>query len=1296
MQGGKKFSGVCGGRDCSGGCKCYPEKGARMFIPELIVLLAAHEDGQLFTTEVAVSQVLLVLRDLVGSQVNWVTLASRGPKDRRGTRGQMASPDPKELLATQDRQDLEGNQVLMATMEHKETRGHQDHQECLAIMATRYILWSNPQPPPFVNMRRRTTGGHGVKGQKGDTLELSVFMERFRGPQGSPGLMGPRGVAGPQGPPGPPGPPGPKGDIGEPGPIFQPSALSGPSTNGRGEPGVMGFQGQRGDSGYPGIPGDRWALLVLLESLVPKERGENKERKVHEGNLDFQLRPLNSLMDYLELKAHQAPRDHVNQGCASVTSFTQLQDPQALLAIQEHLETQVTQVKWVSQEKEVCQGQVESLDHLDHRVLWVLGLWDPQEIKVFQVVRVLVVKESLAFLVTLDLTDLQALWDHQVSLESQMQCLDLLVNLDLLAWMVSLVSKGSLDCLGRKDSKVKEGNKAKKPLLDHQGLWDLGETKVSKVPKEARLLGYQLHSLENLGLLVPKGIKVLQETLASRETQGGEECQVSVGQKGKKGNPGYQADMDFQGFLDSQACQAPQAHLVNQFMSLYKGFSGDRGDRGDPGPPGPSIIKGERGERGDLGLNGSVGAQGDPGEAGLLGFRGISGLKGAKGSPGFSGFQGMIGLKGIQGFTGLQGEIGSSGAPGEKGSIGQPGEKGDRGLIGPPGKEPDIPRWVIVMMKGVKGDHGIPGEHGFTGPRGQKGFPGVPGGPGLHGLPGSPSYEKGLPGSPGSPGLPGSKGMPGQTGAPGIEGFPGMPGPRGDKGTSGAFGPTGDPGLDGPKGMAIYKKRWRKKIIFYFCSRELQKYDQDKNLSHWSLTLTGEEGAVVDLPGSTGLRGESGLPGLPGMKGLFGQPGDRGSPGFDGIQGPKGVQGQPGLEGLTGVFYYNRSFLHSLGPLGKQGYSGTQGPKGHPGTLGMPGEPGASGIPGQRGFPGLKGIFGLDGLKGQKGIRGFTGLDNWGLPGETGSKGEKGEPGTHSTDVGLPGSLGFKGTEGDPGFIGPQGQKGISGVSGTPGKPGKRGDIGLTGHRGLQGVKGSPGRPGTPGIPGMPGRSISVGYLLVRHSQSEDTPMCPLGMAKLWEGYSLLYFEGQEKAHNQDLGLAGSCLLRFNTMPFLYCHPGEICHYASRNDKSYWLSTLASIPMMPVEGVDIRPYVSRCSVCEAPSVAVAVHSQDSTIPKCPQGWRSLWIGYSFLMHTASGEGGGQSLMSPGSCLEHFRTTPFIECSGARGTCHYFSSKQSFWLASIAQTFQSSSATKTLKAGQILSQISRCQVCMKNL
>lgn len=84
-------------------------------------------------------------------------------------------------------------------------------------------------------------------------------------------------------------------------------------------------------------------------------------------------------------------------------------------------------------------------------------------------------------------------------------------------------------------------------------------------------------------------------------------------------------------------------------------------------------------------------------------------------------------------------------------------------------------------------------------------------------------------------------------------------------------------------------------------------------------------------------------------------------------------------------------------------------------------------------------------------------------------------------------------------------------------------------------------------------------------------------------------------------------------------------------------------------------------------------------------------------HTAAGnEGGGQSLSSPGSCLEDFRTTPFIECNGAKGTCHYFANKHSFWLTSVDKSFHTDLTAETLKAGQLLSRISRCQVCMKNL
>lgn len=95
------------------------------------------------------------------------------------------------------------------------------------------------------------------------------------------------------------------------------------------------------------------------------------------------------------------------------------------------------------------------------------------------------------------------------------------------------------------------------------------------------------------------------------------------------------------------------------------------------------------------------------------------------------------------------------------------------------------------------------------------------------------------------------------------------------------------------------------------------------------------------------------------------------------------------------------------------------------------------------------------------------------------------------------------------------------------------------------------------------------------------------------------------------VGQAGSCLPVFSTMPFSYCNKAA-CHYSSRNDKSYWLSTTAPIPMMPVFGQEIVSHISRCVVCETISPAVAFHSQDSSVPACPPGWRSLWTGYSFL------------------------------------------------------------------------------------
>lgn len=70
-----------------------------------------------------------------------------------------------------------------------------------------------------------------------------------------------------------------------------------------------------------------------------------------------------------------------------------------------------------------------------------------------------------------------------------------------------------------------------------------------------------------------------------------------------------------------------------------------------------------------------------------------------------------------------------------------------------------------------------------------------------------------------------------------------------------------------------------------------------------------------------------------------------------------------------------------------------------------------------------------------------------------------------------------------------------------------------------------PGPPGPTGDPGPEGFGPGhlSGFLLVLHSQTDGEPACPAGMPRLWTGYSLLYLEGQEKAHNQDLGMCAAC-----------------------------------------------------------------------------------------------------------------------------------------------------------------------------
>ncbi|XP_008401904.1 collagen alpha-1(IV) chain-like, partial [Poecilia reticulata] len=160
------------------------------------------------------------------------------------------------------------------------------------------------------------------------------------------------------------------------------------------------------------------------------------------------------------------------------------------------------------------------------------------------------------------------------------------------------------------------------------------------------------------------------------------------------------------------------------------------------------------------------------------------------------------------------------------------------------------------------------------------------------------------------------------------------------------------------------------------------------------------------------------------------------------------------------------------------------------------------------------------------------------------------------------------------------------------------------------GQVGGPGIPGRKGLRGLPGRAATHytdGFLIARHSQSIKVPDCPSGTSLIYSGYSLLFINGNERAHGQDLGTMGSCLPHFSTMPFLFCDTESTCRYASRNDYSYWLSTDKLMPanMVAVTADKVAPYISRCSVCETASKIIAFHSQNTLTPECPRGWETL-------------------------------------------------------------------------------------------
>lgn len=74
---------------------------------------------------------------------------------------------------------------------------------------------------------------------------------------------------------------------------------------------------------------------------------------------------------------------------------------------------------------------------------------------------------------------------------------------------------------------------------------------------------------------------------------------------------------------------------------------------------------------------------------------------------------------------------------------------------------------------------------------------------------------------------------------------------------------------------------------------------------------------------------------------------------------------------------------------------------------------------------------------------------------------------------------------------------------------------GPAGPRGASGAGGAPGGRGSHGE--LP---ESDGFLFTRHSQELQVPECPAGSSLVYSGYSLLFINGNNRAHGQDLGTA--------------------------------------------------------------------------------------------------------------------------------------------------------------------------------
>ncbi|PWA25190.1 hypothetical protein CCH79_00005266 [Gambusia affinis] len=830
-----------------------------------------------------------------------------------------------------------------------------------------------------------------------------------------------------------------------------------------------------------------------------------------------------------------------------------------------------------------------------------------------------------------------------------------------LAWMALMVFLGHQDPMAEKGTQETsfQLGQVQLVLLDHQELWGHPEF---------------LESLD---------IQDLQNGISGLEGP--------PGPQGRKGDPGDSGD------LGDTGAQGPPCTVCDIVGTPGPpGLPGRPGEQGVPGYPGQKGVKGDVGPpgRGQKGLKGNPGIPGPPGPAGPRG------VVGPPGDPGIHGLQGQKGEKGLPGTPG------SRSRPGNPGPPGQPGEKGERGFPG---------------RYGNTGDPGYPGRKGSTGP---VGFPGtcsivnvIKGSPGLSGRRGPPGYK-------GSTGMPGDVEKDYQDSLD----FKGLKDSQVQGGILGILEIREIQGHQ-DKLVSLVSQDFlviKGSLMRYLAQKDSKDYlGRLGPVEVQGIQVTQDPG---EGKGNLDVQGLLGKPEDKEGQALLGPEVHQGVKALEVLQVPLEHQATPLLDLVDKMVYLEpkapgasrdrrgtlfQGLKAKLGHLGTQVFQESQE---HLVDLAK-----SAKTP----FKDLKEIEAMKGsqdpqvllvhlghqvasfhtketqdqmvivdhqvigeIKASQDLQGLLATEA--VQDQRVRKVLMGQGAFWDAKVNRA-SLDLKDVREK--LVQLESQVSKVNLGSSPWSPrAKRRFRKCRKSRDKKVLKGLWAFLAFQGLLGLmvpmetqvmlvsedtPGLKVPLVLLAIQASlaiegnldqtffyQSVQVPQCPAGSNQLWVGYSLIYLEGQEKAHTQDLGQPGSCLPVFSTMPFSYCDK-DACYYSSRNDKSYWLSTTAPISMMPLFGQEISLHISRCVVCETSSPAAPFHSQDQAIPPCPDGWKSLWTGYSFLLHTGAGdEGGGQSLASSGSCLRDFRTHPFIECQGAQGSCHYFSNLYSFWLTTV--------------------------------